>query len=135
LFPINVQRNSRRQLEAVSPTAGELPVRAPLTILCLPLLAVPASAEDPGDATRGAAYAQRVCSECHAVLSGEAYSPNPDAPPFQEVADNPERTRLALSVWLQSSHPTMPNIMVAPADRDDVIAYIMSLEGKARRGD
>jgi hypothetical protein len=51
------------------------------------------------------------------------------------VADNPQRTRLAQSVWLQSSHSAMPNIMVAPADRDDVIAYIMSLEGKARCGD
>lgn len=83
---------------------------------------------DPGDAGRGAAYAQRVCADCHAVLSGEEMSPNPDAPSFQKVAETSGMTHRALVVWLQSSHPTMPNIMLEAADRDDVIAYIMSLK-------
>jgi hypothetical protein len=37
-------------------------------------------------------------------------------------------TRRALVVWLQSSHPNMPNIMLEAQDRDDVVAYIMSLK-------
>ena len=37
-------------------------------------------------------------------------------------------TERALLVWLQSSdHPTMPNLMIAPGDLDDVVDYIVSL--------
>ena len=36
-------------------------------------------------------------------------------------------TATALAVWLQTSHPTMPNIMLAPNDMDNVFAYILSL--------
>jgi mono/diheme cytochrome c family protein len=69
-----------------------------------------------------------VCSECHAVRSGDGYSPNPEAPPFEVVAETHGMTRRAITVWLQTSHPTMPNIMVEAGDRDDVAAYIMSLK-------
>ena len=37
-------------------------------------------------------------------------------------------TATALRVWLQTSHPTMPNIMLAPNDMDNVVAYILSLK-------
>jgi len=37
-------------------------------------------------------------------------------------------TETALTVWLRTSHPTMPNIIVEPADMDNVIAYILSLK-------
>jgi hypothetical protein len=30
-------------------------------------------------------------------------------------------------VWLQTSHPTMPNIKLKPETMDDIIAYILSL--------
>ncbi len=53
-----------------------------------------------------------------------------EAPPFQEVADTPGMTELALSVWLQSSHPTMPNIVLEQDDLRNVVAYIRSLKGK-----
>jgi hypothetical protein len=36
-------------------------------------------------------------------------------------------TARALAVWLQTSHPSMPNIMIPAEQKDDVIAYIMSL--------
>jgi hypothetical protein len=35
-----------------------------------------------------------------------------------------------LRVWLSSSHPTMPNIVVEPQDMDNVIAYILTLKDK-----
>ena len=35
--------------------------------------------------------------------------------------------RMALIVWFQSPHPNMPNLILEPGDRDDVIAYIVSL--------
>ena len=31
-------------------------------------------------------------------------------------------------VWLQTSHPTMPDIVLSPDDMHDVIAYIASLK-------
>jgi hypothetical protein len=37
-------------------------------------------------------------------------------------------TALALTAALQTSHKTMPNLIVAPEDRADVVAYILSLQ-------
>lgn len=87
-----------------------------------------AAAEDVGDAKAGEAFARKVCAECHATGANEEASPNPDAPPFASVAATPGMNGRALAVWLQSSHPTMPNIILELKDRDDVIAYITSLK-------
>jgi mono/diheme cytochrome c family protein len=85
-----------------------------------------AHAQD-ADIEAGAAYAQEVCAACHAVLPNEELSPLPQAPTFQSVADTPGMTDLALTVWLQSSHPTMPNIILKQDDLRNVVAYIRSL--------
>ena len=58
------------------------------------------------------------------------FSPLPEAPTFQSVANTPGMTELALTVWLQSSHPTMPNIILKQDDLRNVVAYIRSLESK-----
>ena len=92
--------------------------------LCLP---IGARAQE-GDVAAGKAYAEEVCANCHAVLSFEAASPVLEATPFQMVADTPGMTELALSVWLQSSHPTMPNIILSQDEMRNVIAYIRSLQ-------
>jgi mono/diheme cytochrome c family protein len=86
-----------------------------------------ANAQD-ADIAAGAAYAEQVCAACHAVLANENMSPLPDAPTFQSVADTPGMTELALTVWLQSSHPTMPNIVLKQDDLRNVVAYIRSLK-------
>ncbi len=80
------------------------------------------------DIEAGAAYAEQVCAACHAVLANEQISPLPQAPTFQSVADTPGMTELALTVWLQSSHPTMPNIILKQDDLRNVVAYIRSLK-------
>jgi hypothetical protein len=55
-------------------------------------------------------------------------SPTMIAPTFTAVADTPGMNERALVVWFQSSdHETMPNLMLAPGDLDDVVAYIVSL--------
>ena len=101
-------------------------------LLSITLVAVTASgalaAEDVGDPQAGFDYAKRVCSVCHAI-SGEQ-SPNPKAPRFREVADTPGITGTALRVWMETSHPTMPNIIVEKDDMLNVIAYILSLKGR-----
>jgi mono/diheme cytochrome c family protein len=82
------------------------------------------------DIAAGQAYAQKVCAACHAVLVNENMSPLAEAPTFQSVADTPGMTEMALTVWLQSSHPTMPNIILKPDELRDVVAYIRSLAKK-----
>ena len=82
------------------------------------------------DVAAGKVYAEEVCATCHGVEAGEALSPLIEAPPFQEVADTPGMTELALSVWLQSSHPTMPNLVLEQDDLRNVVAYIRSLKGQ-----
>ena len=106
----------------------------------LPLLALGACAavEAPSArdaeaeaASRGLVYARAACAQCHAVAVSEPRSPNPDAPPFVVIANLPGMTPTALNAWLHSAHPTMPNLIVAPADRADLAAYLASI----RRGE
>jgi hypothetical protein len=55
-------------------------------------------------------------------------SPTMIAPTFTAVADTADMNERALIAWFQSSdHETMPNLMLAPSDLDDVVAYIVSL--------
>ncbi|HML28124.1 MAG TPA: cytochrome C, partial [Hyphomicrobium sp.] len=56
------------------------------------------------------------------------YSPHPGAPSFTSVAKTSGMTGRALAVWLDTSHPTMPNFVLRTEDRDNVVAYIMSLK-------
>lgn len=92
------------------------------------ILSISAHAQEPGDAQAGHAFAQRNCAECHAVRLGQNGSPNQDAPSFESVAKTSGMTGRALVVWLQTSHPTMPNFLISEKDRNDVVAYILSLK-------
>ena len=85
---------------------------------------------DVGDARKGLAYAQQVCSGCHNVLRTDTASPNPQAPAFKKVANTPGMSITALTVWSRTTHPTMPNLVIEPADMDDLIAYILSLRDR-----
>jgi len=87
-----------------------------------------ATAQEPGDVKKGTALARSVCAQCHAVGKGERRSPDPMAPSFVSVAETPGMTSKALRVWLQTSHPTMPNYILGDHDRDDIVAYILSLD-------
>ncbi|BAQ15546.1 c-type cytochrome [Methyloceanibacter caenitepidi] len=80
------------------------------------------------DIAAGKAYAEAVCAKCHAVLAGEDLSSEFGATPFQELAERPGMTEYALSVWLQTSHPTMPDIVLEQDEMRNVIAYIRSLD-------
>lgn len=88
-----------------------------------------AQAEQLGNASKGQSYARSHCAECHAVeQASDDMSPDFAAPRFVDVANTPGMTTRALAVWLQTSHPTMPNFIIPETERDDVIAYIMSLK-------
>jgi mono/diheme cytochrome c family protein len=85
-------------------------------------------AQELGDPEAGLALAREVCSSCHAILAGQTRSPNSLAPSFEQIAKVPGMTPLALRVSLQTSHKTMPNIMLEQKELRDVIAYITGLQ-------
>ena len=93
-----------------------------------------ASTQNLGDAKSGLVYAEGVCAECHAVKRGQRVSPHERAPAFQVVANSRGMTELALRVWFQSPHPSMPNLMLTEKLSDDLIAYILSLKDGRRSG-
>jgi cytochrome c2 len=87
-----------------------------------------AAAEESGSAARGRMLADRLCSECHAVQPGETDSPRPDAASFGVIADTPGMSELALEVWLTTPHRNMPHLILDADERNDLIAYIVSLK-------
>ena len=85
-------------------------------------------AAEVGNPQRGLAYAQKNCAKCHAVEAGDMFSPTMIAPTFSTIAETPGINERALIVWFQSSdHATMPNLILAQEDLDDIVAYILSL--------
>ena len=88
----------------------------------------PIVAQDAGDAREGLATAQAFCSECHAVRKGEPRSPNSKSPTFVEIANTSGITGTALLVALTTPHAGMPMFVMTPAQRVNIIAYILSLK-------
>src|SRR3954451_5446830 len=86
-----------------------------------------ASAEESGNPAAGAGFARTACGSCHATEARQMASPDENAPAFQVIADMPSMTGTALTVWLRTSHPTMPNLQLTTTETADVIAYIHSL--------
>jgi mono/diheme cytochrome c family protein len=87
-----------------------------------------AYAQSAGDAAKGRAFAQQICSECHNIDKGQRPSPNGLAPNFETIARTPGLTAIALTAALRTSHRTMPNIIIADDDLRNVAAYVLSLQ-------
>jgi len=83
------------------------------------------------DISLGRKLAEVTCSECHQI---DAESHNPEArsgaPSFVAIGGMSSMTELAIKVFLQSSHPTMPNIILTRQEIDSIAAYIKSLARK-----
>lgn len=88
----------------------------------------PGTAQELGQPSRGLELARQLCAQCHAVEKRQAQSPNVSAPRFQVIASVPGMTAIALAATLNTSHRTMPNIMLAADERADIIAYILALK-------
>ncbi len=99
--------------------------------LCLAVFVAPLDAalaqSLEGNPLRGSQIATTLCSSCHRVLP-VTLSDKRDPPSFQSVGDLPSTTGLALKVFLRSNHQNMPNLILADADLNDVIAYILSMK-------
>ena len=81
-----------------------------------------------GDPQAGLEYAKAVCANCHGISN--ITSPVSEATAFDEIAIEPGMSAKALLVWMQTQHPTMPNITLEREDLIDVIAYILSHKDK-----
>jgi cytochrome c len=98
------------------------------TIIVLATATAAAAADELSKSQAGHVYAETYCSKCHSIGAGP--SPLEQAPRFKDVAEQPGVTAMSLQAFLQSSHPTMPNIILEPEDMQNVIAYILSLKGR-----
>jgi cytochrome c len=80
------------------------------------------------DVAAGHAFARNACQPCHAV---EAEQRTPRriviGPAFRDVANTSGMTATAIRVFLRTSHPKMPNLILTPEETEDVVAYILSL--------
>ena len=85
-------------------------------------------AQQVGNPRTGLELAQRLCTQCHAVSRDEGRSPNANAPRFPVIASVPGMTATALSAALNTSHRTMPNIILDAEQQANIIAYILSLK-------
>ena len=52
-------------------------------------------------------------------------------PAFRDIANTRGMTATALRVFLTTSHPKMPNLILTPTETADVIAYILSLRNRS----
>ena len=73
-------------------------------------------------------FVQGACGDCHAVQT-PGLSPNPEAPPFADIANRKGLTYETLSQWLRDAH-NYPEVMDFDLDApqvDDLAAYILTL--------
>ena len=82
-----------------------------------------------GDPASGRQIATKLCSSCHRVLP-MTFPDRADPPSFQSIADLPSTTGLSLNAFLHSNHKNMPDLMLSPAEANDLIAYVLSLKRK-----
>ena len=103
-------------------------ITASISVIASSLLGGEVWTQEASRPDAGLALARQICSECHAVERKLAPSPNSAAPRFVTIANVPGMTAIALSVALQRSHPTMPNINLNASELRDINAYILSLQ-------
>ena len=103
-----------------------------ITLLPL-LLAIPASAQDIGDAAHGRQLADTWCSSCHIVGPTTARGTSNGAPTFAAVASMNATTPMSLRAFLATPHANMPDLHLTNAEIDDLSAYILSLRRKPAR--
>jgi cytochrome c len=105
----------------------EQATRAMIVAAALIATAFTANAQD-GDVAAGRTLAREACNSCHVVDPTNA-SPRVVVigPNFQDIANTKGMTATALRVFLTTSHPKMPNLILTPEQIADVSAYILSL--------
>ena len=104
----------------------------PLSLLALTCAAAGAASTASGlspSAQRGLVFAEQRCAACHSVRANGSSS-NPEAPPWDDVANRPGSTQATLRAFLRDSHnyPAAMNFRVDARRIRDLAAYIASLQ-------
>jgi mono/diheme cytochrome c family protein len=100
-----------------------------ISLMALVALSIATSqAAEFGDPRKGLALVHDGCAQCHATRKGEPLSPHLKAPTFVKLATTPGMTAVALNVALITPHAGMPMFMFSTEEREDIIAYILSLK-------
>ena len=88
----------------------------------------PARALEPR-AQRGLVFARQHCARCHAILRTGA-SPMAEAPAFRTLHRRYRVDDLAeaFAEGFVTGHPSMPEWELDPAEINDLLAYLKSLE-------
>lgn len=96
--------------------------------LAVTLLAYPALAQE-GRVQRGLTFVRVNCSQCHAIGRYDQ-SPVPEAPPFRALHERYPVESLAesLAEGITTGHPSMPEFQLDPAQINDLIAYLKSIQ-------
>lgn len=97
-------------------------------VLSTAMVARPLHAQEGESVQRGLGLARQVCSECHAIQPQQLQSPNMRAPTFAALSTTPGMTATALSVALTTPHAGMPMFRLTADQRENIIAYILSLK-------
>lgn len=79
------------------------------------------------DTSAGRRLAEAWCSECHA-LEATGLGKLSRAPDFEQIANRSSTTELSLKVFFRTSHRSMPNIIIAPDQADELAQFILSLK-------
>ena len=84
---------------------------------------------DSVEAVEGLAFAQARCAGCHNVTDGQV-SPNPNAPPFEAIANTRGLTDNTLKAWLRDSHnyPGQMDFEIDARRIDELAAYMLTLK-------
>ncbi len=102
-----------------------------LTLFCLAVACASSVAmAQSGRVQRGLTFAQTNCSQCHAIgRVGE--SPIPEAPPFRTLHTRYpiEDLAEAFAEGITTGHPSMPQFQLDPAQINDLLAYLNSIQG------
>ncbi len=100
-------------------------VFASLTVFCAGTsLAGVTSAPDPEN---GKQLAQRLCSNCHLVESGQEHAVA-DVPSFHEIANMEGQTEGSIMGKIIIPKHPMPVIPITKSELADLAAYIMSMK-------
>jgi len=100
-----------------------------------PTFALAGKAPAPSaSAQRGLAIAEQRCAACHAVRPNGS-SPNPEAPPWEDIANRPGTSQRTLRRFLTDSH-NFPMAMQFEVERShirDLAAWMITLQRKEYR--
>ncbi|WP_439514628.1 c-type cytochrome [Oceanibaculum nanhaiense] len=103
-----------------------------LLAFALMLIAAPVLAQNtvqPASIAAGRVIAEERCARCHAIAA-TGDSPFPAALPFRELHRKypVEQLAEALAEGIAVGHPDMPEFVLQPAEIEDFIAFLNSLQ-------